>query len=483
MILSLLVFCLLYYSSYQGRAIAISSFSEPTTFGSNDFVAKLHDDLPVLGKVVAGKPLVITTTLTNLGSGVQAAATHVIQILGIDGSAIRLEIKEISISTIQPTEISYEWVPIEPGTYVVEGFLLSEADIGKQKFYPATDKETISIHVVSETNSNYNRNITRTYTFCETGCDYSDLQSALDSSQEPQDRILIKDGTYLLGSPIDIRSHTTLEFSKGARITYFGPSGSSVFQGHSVENVAIANSRIAAIYGGISAFNFTSSNRINVTGGEISLVKGENSTAFYCRDCRDILLSRVTFSNASRLVDIKTSSDTLDGNSSNIWIQDGSFASSSIEAIKVNYSYNVYVTGNQISNSNNNSIDIGYDVHSVVRNNTIQDGGIPNGSAIHTDSAQDVFISENIIYGSGSAGVTVYRASYVNILNNTIVCPSENGIAIISTAEPSANIRVTHNRIQNAVEHAVFVSAGQQFIGIHDNNIEHVRKCLKPAEM
>ncbi len=85
----------------------------------------------------------------------------------------------------------------------------------------------------------------------------------------------------------------------------------------------------------------------------------------------------------------------------------------------------------------------------------------------------------NIINGSGRAGVTIYRASHINVLNNTIIDPNENGIAIISASEPSSNVKVNHNYIQNPLNHGIYVSSEQEFVEVVANTIEQVKKAKR----
>src|SRR6185503_9444524 len=48
------------------------------------------------------------------------------------------------------------------------------------------------------------------YTFCSTGCQYSNLQTAIDSLPSTGGTIYIKDGTYELSNTVLLKSNTNL---------------------------------------------------------------------------------------------------------------------------------------------------------------------------------------------------------------------------------------------------------------------------------
>ena len=443
--------------AYENEAYGSDPFSFPLTV--KDFALK-YGQGPVFGKIVVGTPLVISTLLENNFSR-QTNASYIIQVLDKSRSTISIQSKNVDISGIAPTELTSTWIPEVPGVYTIEAFVWSMDNDSSIAMSPKT---SITVNVKPAPD-------VKTYTLCETGCDYSDFQKAIDHLHKPENKILVKDGNYELYRPVRVWSHTRMEFSPNAKITYLGAGNTTIFLANHTTNIEIVNAQITASTPnlGIKAFSFTSSSRINITGGEISLNKGRDSAGIYCRDCTNVEIAGISIANASRLIDVGSSSGANDGKSSKIWILNGKYESSSIEGIKINYSDKVYILGNNVSDTNDNAIDIGYSSHTLVSDNRIRNGGVHHGSGIHTDSAIGADIYRNVVNGTGESGITVYRASEINIVNNTITNTGSSGIAIIATEEPSSNIRVKHNDVRNSVGSWIYVSPNQENIVVSDN--------------
>jgi parallel beta-helix repeat protein len=318
------------------------------------------------------------------------------------------------------------------------------------------------------------------YTVCAIGCDYDNLQSAVDASTaSPPGRrttVFIADGEYIIQSPVSLNSNITLIFSENADIAYTGLGGSNVgvLKGINVKNIEIVDPQIRSKFGGVRGISLISSANINVTGGEITMVRGSNSAGFHCRDCSNVFVSKISISLASRLIDIDTSSEVYDGKSSNIWVLNGTFKTSSIEGIRINHSFDVHIIGNSISDTANNGIDIGSNRQSEVRNNKIDNGGIPDGSGIHTDSANGAVISNNTITKTGNVGIVVHRASNIKVLNNIVFDAGIQAIAVITASEISSNITVSFNRLVHPLDDAIYVSANQNQVIVSYNEISQL---------
>jgi parallel beta-helix repeat protein len=316
-----------------------------------------------------------------------------------------------------------------------------------------------------------------TLTFCSSGCDYNNLQTAIDALPTTTvGKVYVKSGTYSLSSTINLHSDMVLEFASGAYIKV--SNGIPLLRGDNIHDVTIINPKITATVGGVKAISFSNSLGIKVQGGSITLVKGGNSIGVSCVDCSNVLIDNADLQTASRLVEIVISNLTYNGLCNNIWIINGTFHDSSIEGIKVNYCNNVHVNDNTISDTNDNGIDVGYSI-SEVRGNTITRGGVPNGAGIHTDSARGSEIYENIITDSGQSGIIVHGASNVNIHDNMIEnagisIPSGNGISIVSGKHPSYNIKVVYNIIQKPSGHAIYISSGQKIESLVNNTLLYI---------
>jgi hypothetical protein len=448
-------------------AYAESSNSLP--FRARDFMLKYGSN-PYLGIISTGQPLAVSITIQKIQeTHTNAEAYYITQILDNKSLVVSLQITDVNVAGSNLIEVGNNWIPKEPGTYTISGFFWLR-DQGRFAT-PLTDKISIKINVQPQQDVEV-----KTVTFCKKKCDYSYLQTAIDRNHEVGTTILIKDGDYTLEKPIKLHSNTRLEFSEKAKINFRGESGLAVFQGKNVQNVEIINPNIAVKNNsGVTAFSFNSSKMIKVIGGELRMVSGENSAGFSCRDCKNVRISNISMSTASRLIDIGTNALGNSSRSSNIWILDGKYSSASIEAIKVNYSTNVYIIGNTVSTSSDNGIDVGYSYHTLVRDNHLTNAGVPFGSAIHTDSANDVDITGNFVNGTSDNGVTVYRASNVNVYNNTII-DSNHAIAIVADDEPSSNVRVTDNHVINPRGYGIFVSSNQLKVEIIGNRMEQVAK-------
>jgi parallel beta-helix repeat protein len=325
-----------------------------------------------------------------------------------------------------------------------------------------------------------------TLTFCSSGCDYNNLQTAIDALPTTTvGKVYVKSGTYSLSSTINLHSDMVLEFASDAYIIV--SNGIPLLRGDNVHNVTIINPKITATVEGVKAISFSNSVGIEVQGGSITLLKGGDSIGVSCIDCSNILIDNADLQTASRLVEIiETSNLTYNGLCNNIWIINSTFHDASIEGIKVNYCDNVHVNGNTISHTNDNGIDVGYSI-SEVRGNTITRGGVPHGSGIHTDSARGSEIYENVIIDSGQAGIIVYRASNINIYGNVIEnagisIPSGNGISVINDEgdggqHPSVNINIVDNIIQKPSGQAIYISDGQKVESLANNSLLDIPPC------
>jgi len=175
------------------------------------------------------------------------------------------------------------------------------------------------------------------------------------------------------------------------------------------------------------------------------------------------------------LIDIQSSTSTTNGMSSNIWILDGSYKDTSVEGIKVNYSVDVHFLGNTVSNTGDNGIDTGFNRNAELRDNALFNTGMPNGAAVHTDSANGVIVIHNYINGTGESGIAVHRASNITVEDNTIIYAGKEGITIITSTEPSSNIVIDSNHIISPGSHGIFESQNQLTVKITNNQIEKLR--------
>jgi hypothetical protein len=317
------------------------------------------------------------------------------------------------------------------------------------------------------------------YTFCSSGCDYNNLQTAINSLPSGGGKILIKDGTYTITNTITLKSGAILEFSSKASILFKGGS-KPVFKGTGISNVEIIGGQITSDSDGTKAFSFSGSKGIKVTGTKVTLVKGSNSNAFYCASCTDVFVSNLNAKTASRLVDVKTASGENDGSSRNIWIVNGNYDDASIEGVKVNYSVDVHIVGNTVSNTGDNGIDIGFNKNSEVRENRLSRIGSPNGAAIHTDSTNVAYLIKNHIDTTGQSGITVHRASHVNVIGNTVVNAGNQGINIIPKNEPNSFVQIKSNSIIAPKGIGIYESPEQNQVEIAFNVIEKMPPDVLP---
>jgi hypothetical protein len=310
-------------------------------------------------------------------------------------------------------------------------------------------------------------------TFCASGCDYNNLQKAINLLPSGGGTVIIKDGTYQISSTITLKSDVRLEFSSKAIIKFMG-SSKPIFKGTDVVRVTIKGGTIITENSGVKAIAFWDSKSIVVDRTKIQLVKGSNSNAFYCVDCINVYLNYIEAKSASRLVDIKSESRTTDGKSRNIWIRGGIFDNSAIEGIKVNYSVDVHIIDNKISNTAENGIDIGYNKNSEVKSNRLIRTGVPNGAAIHTDSTRGADVIGNYVDTTGQTAIPVYRAYDVDVIDNTIINAGKQGISVITKSEPSSYVKVSSNHIISPADHGIYVSPSQNHVEISYNTLEGI---------
>jgi len=307
--------------------------------------------------------------------------------------------------------------------------------------------------------------------FCNSGCEYNNLQNAINSLPTGGGKITIGSGSYTLTNSITLKSGTILDFSSSSSI-YFRGDSIPVFKGNGVSNVEIIGGAITTELAGSKAFAFTTSSGIKITGSKTTTVPGGNSNAFYCSDCTNVFIKAINAKSASRLIDIKTSSGLTDGKSSQIWIENSFFDTASIEGVKVNHSNDVHIIGNSVTKTFENGIDIGWNEDSEVRGNKLTSTGMTNAAAIHTDSANGANIINNYIDTTGQTAIPVYRASNINLIENTIINAGGSAISIITLPEPSANIKVKLNHITSPIQYGIYVSPEQSQVEISFNTIE-----------
>jgi len=311
-----------------------------------------------------------------------------------------------------------------------------------------------------------------TYTFCSSGCKYNNLQTAI-SELPTGGKVYVKDGSYTMSTTMSLKSNMILEFSSGSSI-YFTGDGTTLFKGSSISNVQIIGGDITAKLNGVDAFAFYSSKGIKITGTQVQLIKGDSSSAFYCNNCINVSISDVDFSSATRLIDIKQGAKVTDGKSSDIWIQNSRFDDASAECVKVNYSTHVHIIGNDVTDCADNGIDIGSNLDTEIRDNTITRAGMPNGVAIHTDNANYATITNNHIDTTGKGGISVYRASHIDVIGNTINKAASNGIDVTPSTDPSSYIKLKSNKIIAPGGHGVYESPNQYHVEISYNKFEQM---------
>jgi hypothetical protein len=313
------------------------------------------------------------------------------------------------------------------------------------------------------------------HTFCTSGCDYNNLQSAINSLPDIGGTVFIAGGNkYVISNTITLKSGTMIEFDDQASI-YFRGNAVPLFNGTGISNVKIIGGEITVENSGVKALSFTSTSGITVTGTKITMVKGGNSSPFYCVDCMGVYISKIHASSASRLIEIISSSRTAqDGKSAEIWIQDSVFDDASIEGVKVNHSNDVHIINNTVSNTGDNGIDIGWNVNSDVAYNRLTRTGYPNGGAIGSDSSNGGDIMNNYINATGRNGIQVYRAYNINVGGNTIIDAGAQGVSVITQGEPSANIKIISNHIISPAGFGIYESRSQVEVEIGNNVIEEM---------
>src|SRR5438132_6490915 len=308
-----------------------------------------------------------------------------------------------------------------------------------------------------------------TYTFCSSGCKYNNLQTAI-TAIPAGGKVYVKDGSYTISTTINLKSNMILEFSSGSSI-YFTGNGITLFRGTSISGVQIIGGHITAKLAGVDAFAFYSSKDIKITGTQVQLIKGSFSSAFYCNNCINVSISDVHFSSATRMIDIKQNAKITDGKSSDIWIQNSRFEDASAECVKVNYSTHVHIIGNDVADCADNGIDIGSNLDTEIRDNTITRAGIPNGVAIHTDNANYATITNNYI-DTTRTGISVYRASHIDAIGNTITKTASNGIDVTPSTDPSSYIKIKSNKIIAPGGIGIYESPNQNQVEISYNTLD-----------
>ena len=78
----------------------------------------------------------------------------------------------------------------------------------------------------------------------------------------------------------------------------------------------------------------------------------------------------------------------------------------------------------------------------------------------------------NYIDTTGKAGISVYRASNINVIGNTLKNTGTSGVDIISRDEPSSYIKVKSNWIIAPGNYGVYESQNQNQVEISYNTLD-----------
>src|SRR6185503_1370749 len=185
-------------------------------------------------------------------------------------------------------------------------------------------------------------------------------------------------------------------------------------------------------------------------------------------------VSNMNVKSSTRGIDMKTSvRDASSDLSHNIWLENNVIDNTSVEGIKVNWCKDVHIIGNKVSNTANNGIDIGFNINSEVIGNNIYRTGL-DGEGIHTDSTNTALVKDNYVDSTTSTGITVYRATHVDVIGNTVVNAGKTAINIIDSTQPSSYVRVLSNIVKSAGLDGIYESPSQVQVEIAYNTVSEV---------
>ncbi|TLY02117.1 MAG: HYR domain-containing protein [Thaumarchaeota archaeon] len=309
------------------------------------------------------------------------------------------------------------------------------------------------------------------YTFCSAGCNYNNLQTALNALPTGGGTIKIKNVNNVAGN-YNVPSNTIIEFESNARLTI--TTGNPVFNIDNKQNVKILNAYVTTTHSGVKMVDCMSSRWITIDGGKAVLVKGSGSTLMYADSCSDLIFKNFDGRTATRIVDFGTVAGPRDGTCDNVWVYNVRAQDSSIEGIKINHCDNVYIWNNHVQDTADNGIDIGFNLNTDIRHNTVVRGGVPNGVGIHTDQTDTALIYNNTFDQSGGSAISVCGANGVTARQNTMTNSNSTSIVIIkcnSGLTSSTNTTIEGNIITNSGAAGIYVTTNQANTVIKNNII------------
>jgi len=309
------------------------------------------------------------------------------------------------------------------------------------------------------------------YTFCSAGCNYNNLQTALNALPAGGGTIKIKNVNNVAGN-YNVPSNTIIEFESNARLTI--TTSNPVFNIDNKQNVKILNAYVTTTHSGVKMVDCMSSSWITVDGGKAVLVKGSGSTVMYADSCSDLIFKNFDGRTATRIVDFGTVAGPRDGTCDNVWVYNVRAQDSSIEGIKINHCDNVYIWNNHVQDTADNGMDIGFNLNADIRHNTVVRGGVPDGVGIHTDQTDTALIYNNTFDQSGGSAISVCGANGVTARQNTMTNSNSTSIVIIkcnSGLTSSTNTTIEGNIITNSGAAGIYVTTNQANTVIKNNII------------
>ena len=297
------------------------------------------------------------------------------------------------------------------------------------------------------------------YTYCSSGCDYNNLQTAISALPSDGGKIVIKNVNTGLAGHYNITSNTIIEFAKNARLTAKAIP-TTMLQINGKQNVEIINANITMRGGGGTGISCISSSNVTISGGFIDVLDSNPSHSIYGESCKHVSIHDVHIKTARLGIQIITTSHRYDDSCDDIWASNNKVENWSHFGILVNFCSNVHINYNDVIGpngiSNDNAIDIGGNKDSEIRGNTVTAGpSVDDG--INTDRATRALIIGNMFKGPGGAGVNLCGATDITVKRNTIATTGGNGISVIAcSVQPSQNI-VEENMISGAADYGIYV--------------------------
>lgn len=299
-------------------------------------------------------------------------------------------------------------------------------------------------------------------TVCQTGCNYSIIQAAVDAAH-PADTIIVMDGKYIENINVNI-PHLTIRSENGSASTYIIASGSNknVFE-VTADYLNLSGFTIKGAIGdcywrtgvGIqlnkSKYSAISKNNLIDNDCGINIISSQYNNISYNNVAKNDWVGIRLFSSENNMINnnniiFNYANILLYQLSNNNIIEDNNaIGSTDWDGISIDGSNSNRVTNNKIISNHWNGISLSDSSYNIIENNNVSSNG---GSGFDIYSGNNV-IANNTVESNQYYGINIYYLGNNSIDNNSV---NSNNIGIELSDSPRNIItgnKMSSNKLEN----------------------------------